>query len=298
MVLASAKPGAKQSPFINNGDLLTPVVQWNSLPKEAGEIREQPISNNDDLNEGSGDDEDDEGDDYLDESLRPSGSRYGQWDLDKQSNLKLEKTATNGVVKPENKAMVDSFHFKGDSNSRQSAGVEESDPLYEYYNDYYDEHDYQEDGIALNTDEYNDSNGLDFKFVSPTFGSEDKSLQGDLNYPGKKIREKVPLPFFRGSYLYVMLVSAVISFTVAMGLFLLCRCSAMAGKQKKKGTGLFLVSDRHMAASPRPSPIVKSYQKVPTSAREYLDLPGPPVHYSPALDPIPPVGQSKKPLLT
>jgi len=290
--LAKAEPVAKQlSSSARTGDLLPPADQWNSLPKEAGEIHTLSISSDGHEEEGSGDDDDD---DYYwdDDDYYELGSGHGRWDWGDEDDLETEKTSKGEkTVQPTaTVAPVDDIHFEEENNGHNSSRA--SDTLYEYYNEFYDEHDYEEDGIDLDNEEYDDDddNDADYESVAPTIGAGDKSEGSIDNGDNNKLPEAAQLPILRASHIYVMLASAIISFALGFGLFLLCRRSAFAKEEKRRHTGPFLVTDHRKAAAAHPTPIVKSYQKVPTSTREYMDPPG----YHSTVDMT---GKSKKPLL-
>jgi hypothetical protein len=302
---AAADPAAKVSSRGNQhdehegGDLLPPADQWNNLQKEAEQSRTETKANLD--HEGSGDDDDD--DDYYwddDDDYYDLGSGDGLW---KWNDLKKEKTNANEeAVEAAPAAPADDIHFAEDKHhhNSQSPSCNHDDALYEYYNELYDQHDYEEDGIDLDSsdeddddddedsDEYDDDDDdADYESAAPTVGSSDREEADEQP-------KAAPTPVFRLSYLYVVLVSGLVSFVVALGLFFLCRRSALAREKKRKGGGPFVVSDHRVAAAAaaQPTPIVKSYQRVPTSAREYLEPPPPP-RYHASVDMT-----SQKPLLT
>ncbi|TRY80120.1 hypothetical protein TCAL_14826 [Tigriopus californicus] len=86
------------------------------------------------------------------------------------------------------------------------------------------------------------------------------------------------LPVMSTYLLYVMLATAIISFFLGITLFFLCRKSALERRAKKKMVPFVVSSSTHhygqSATIYQPcstnSPIVKNYQRVPTSTREML----------------------------
>jgi len=285
--LSTAEPEAKLAGR-DQGDLLPSADQWNRLPKESGATRARSRTmatddgEEDEDEEGSGDDDDDEDGDYFDEDdddyYDELGSGDSQWDFENaDEKLKTEKTeGKEKTVKPS--PSDDDIHFE-ENNHADGA-------LYEYYNELYDEKDYEDDGIDLD--------GGDYDSARPTAG--DGIGGADENDDDKQTA--VPLPVFRLSYLYVMLASGVVSFALALLLFLFCRRSALARQEKRRQAGgPFVVSDHRRPAAAQPTPIVKNYQRVPTSAREYLDPP-PRYHATVDMSQAHKSHPSEKPLLT
>lgn len=174
--------------------------------------------------------------------------------------------------------------------------LDEGSGDYEDDDDYYDEEDYYEDyegsGLLKTTEiekkPVKVTPDSDFHFEEKTTEADDDLLyeyyneiyEGDLDDDYIKeleqdLEEKVPIEthsadkknwILQPSYIFLMLSSALISFAVFILAFILCRRSALE-KQKKQNLVPFVVSSRDFSLS---TPIVKNYQRVPTSTKELI----------------------------
>lgn len=184
------------------------------------------------------------------------------------------------------------IHFEEDSSSTTSTTTD--DNLYEYYSEYFEE-DYDEDDDDEDDDDYDDDeDNDDAESEDETEESDAASSnnQGESETDVKTDRvnyESSPpvssddeatygLPVMSTYLLYVMLATAIISFFLGIILFFLCRKSALERRAKKKMVPFVLSSSSHhygqSATIYQPcatnKPIVKNYQRVPTSTREML----------------------------
>ena len=195
--------------------------------------------------------------DYLDDYDEGSG-----WDDDEEEDYdededELETVKQSSEIKvsllPNKKSESEDIHFE-DSNNDSSEEEDDDDLLYEYYNEDYNEEDY--------LDEIEEEKAEEEK--TQIF---EKPINEDSSFPS----------FFKLSYVYIMLASAIFSFTIVLLLFFLCRRSARERQEKRRQLAQkpFMVTSM---ANPRfdqgqaklHSPIVKSYQRVPTSTQEFI----------------------------
>lgn len=75
---------------------------------------------------------------------------------------------------------------------------------------------------------------------------------------------------FKLSYLYIMLASAFLSFCFAIVAFMVCKKSMLDKKDKKQQKLVPFIVSTDPRVINKKSPIVKSYQRVPTSTQEFL----------------------------
>lgn len=250
--------------------------------------------------EGSGDNEDDE--DYLDDDdYDDEGSGYvyddEEADLIPDEDKPSKKTeyppfgsSEDELGKKEN-AVDDDFHF--DESGKTGANNDDDGELYEYYSeDYEPEYDDDDDEYDEEYEDERSSNNRvlyraesDIVVTSASDESDSRSL--DL------------------SYLYIVLASAFVSFALALATFFLCRSRSLAERQRVRmkqqsamamgGGQPFTVITPPTAAQFRQSSIVKSYQRVPTSTREFLEAP-PPAYSATTID-MAAEQQNREPLL-
>lgn len=196
--------------------------------------------------DGSGWNEDDYDDDYYDED---DEDYYDDDDYDDEFGsgddqlLHKEKT----VSQTESKAKVmpdhDDLHFK----EEKKVEAEDQDILYEYYNE-----------LAFGDDEddmeYLDEVEKDLSEVQITKNQDsEKSTNWNL----------------QPSYIFLMLTSALITFAIVVLAFILCRKS-MLSRQKNKKAMPFVISHGGVIQNQKSTPIVKNYQRVPTSTKELM----------------------------
>merc|ERR1711997_646983 len=73
---------------------------------------------------------------------------------------------------------------------------------------------------------------------------------------------------FQPSYIFLMLTSALISFAIFILAFILCRRSMQS--HQKKSHMPYVVSTDFSSSKHYSSPIVKNYQRVPTTTKELM----------------------------
>lgn len=124
--------------------------------------------------------------------------------------------------------------------------------FYEDYEEeeYDDEYDYTEDGVekkssVLIIDEIESPPDIEIKQTKPS------DVQANT--------------FFDTSHILIMAGSALVSFGVVMLAFFVCRRSV--AERKRKTTAFILPAPRSVREA---SPIVRNYQKVPTTTKEFL----------------------------
>jgi len=158
-------------------------------------------------------------------------------------------------------------------------------PLYDYYHDvkdkdnydYVDTYEYDEDDYD-DDDEYDEDydedyprgnkGGIDQESVlilDKTPQSSNIEIVGRRNEEPKKPLDK-NTSLFETSHILIMAGSALVSFGLVMFAFFMCR-RAMDNK-KQKATAFVLPPPRATKATT--SPIVKNYQRVPTTTKEFL----------------------------
>ena len=249
--------------------------------------------------EGSGDNEDDE--DYLDDDdYDDEGSGYvyddEEADLIPDEEKPSKKTeyppfgsSEDELGKKEN-AVDDDFHF--DESGKTGANNDDDGELYEYYSeDYEPDYDDDEDEYEEEYEDERSNNRVLYRAESDIVvtAASDESDSGSLDL----------------SYLYIVLASALVSFALALATFFLCRSRSLAERQRVRmkqqsamamgGGQPFTVITPPTAAQFRQSSIVKSYQRVPTSTREFLEAP-PPAYSATTVD-MAAEQQNREPLL-
>jgi len=219
-------------------------------------------------NEGSGEDDYDEYDDdyyYDDDDDDEYSSGDSQW-LPHEDSAEIQ-----AELIPDKES---DFHFKEDIETDKNVI---DDLLYEYNNEYY----YEDD------DDYLDQVEQDLE------GSENQEVivtkQAEQDLTGKVI--------FQPSYIFLMLTSALISFAIFILAFILCRRSAQRHHKKTNMVPFIVSSTANFSSSSsskqhyHSSPIVKNYQRVPTSTKELMQP------HSSVVDMMN-QNQSERPLLT
>ena len=189
-------------------------------------------------------------------------------------------------------AIIDDFHF--DDSGKKSAN--DDGELYEYYSEEY-EPDYDDDDE--DDDAYDDEDEKSNKVLYRAESDIVVTAASDESDSGS----------FELSYLYIMLASAFVSFALALATFFLCRSRSLAERQRmrmKRGSTSaamasmgqpFTVITPPTAAQFRQSSIVKSYQRVPTSTREFLEAPPPAYSATTATIDMAAAEQNREPLL-
>lgn len=200
--------------------------------------------------EGSGDDDSDEDDEDDDDD----------WDSNWDADDYFDETSTVSSTTPRPfGSSSDDIHFDDDNSDKM-----DEDELYEYYNEQYEE-DYDDEGaddIIVDGDgDDGDEAVIEVKFEddvgAPTSHDEDA------------VNVSEATPFSKLSYVYILLASFLVAFTLVLMLFVVCRRASAERREKRlKQLKPFVVSD--FKQPPPQNNIVKSYQRVPTSAKEFL----------------------------
>lgn len=205
-----------------------------------------------DPDEGSGDDLDDDyyDDEYYDEDYDDEDSDFGSG-LD-EDWLPHEPSEDKAELIPDEIPEKDSdFHFNEEHDHMDNKKKDAYDDLlYEYYN----ELQYDDDDDYLDQVEQDLNHDQEVIVTKP----EGHDLAGKFS--------------FQPSYIFLMLTSALISFAIFILAFILCRRSVQR-HHKKSLMVPFIVSstDFSSAGSKHHStPIVKNYQRVPTSTKELM----------------------------
>lgn len=163
------------------------------------------------------------------------------------------------------KALDKDFHFK----------EKDDDPLYDYYHDIKEKEDYDYVEYEYDDDDEYDEDYEEDEYDYPRSnkgGIDQESvliLDRPTQRPNIEIKPKKPLDknntLFETSHILIMAGSALVSFGLVMFAFFMCR-RAMDNK-KQKATAFVLPPPR---SSKAPAPIVKNYQRVPTTTKEFL----------------------------
>ena len=233
--------------------------------------------------ESSGDYFDEEEELYDDEEYYDEDDEEGSGDGAK--DLIPDFGTTTPIPEVKDKVTNDDIHF--DDNKK----AEEDDELYEYYNEYYEE-DYGDDDIYEEDEkdlERNNNNDINVATVEKEIiiEREETTVNKDADDSGWY--------FFQLSYIYIMLASFLVTFALALTVFYVCRRNAVQRRHKlQEKMAPFVVDPRAYNRRPPPmaTPIVKSYQRVPTSTKELLAGEGPASSQHTALD------MQNRPLLT
>ena len=172
---------------------------------------------------------------------------------DDQILHELPKATEEAKLIPDNHQ--EDLHFAEDKK-KNSDDVEDSDLLYEYYNELlFGEDDQDEDLDYL--DEVEKDLGMD-NVVKITKNPKDSETEkGTWN--------------LQPSYIFLMLTSALITFAIVVLAFILCRKSMISRQHKTKSMPFVISSvNSHNHHHQKSSPIVKNYQRVPTSTKELM----------------------------
>ena len=272
--LRSSSEGDSSS-SVNDHSKILNEDDFKKLEKEF--LEEEKEAEQDDEDEdtidvdGSGDDEDDEDDEDYDDDEEYDEDEYDDEEEDYESSgdeddEDLEKIADEDEEDEINldegslstRKHEDEFHFEEDLDETKAT---DDDLLSEYYDeeyepDYYENEDYKNDWVIKEEIRPEVHAGMP---THPTSGEKhDVSLDGLVT---KFFTQ------FKLSYIYIMLASAFISFALVLAMFFLCRRSALERQRMNAKLVPFVVSDPRTM---RPSPIVKNYQRVPTSTREFM----------------------------
>jgi len=216
-----------------------------NLLKQFGHVEESKLES-DLLDEGSGWDDDDEDydEDYYDDEDDEyyDDDDFGSGD-DQLLHQETFKTESKAKLTPDQDS---DLHFSDDKKAK-------SEILYEYYNE------------LLYGDDEDDMAYLD-------------EVEKDLSEVNDNVKitknndsEKSPNWNLQPSYIFLMLTSALITFAIVVLAFILCRKS-MLSRQKNKKSMPFVISHTsgHVIQNQKSSPIVKNYQRVPTSTKELM----------------------------
>eukprot|EP00095_Tigriopus_kingsejongensis_P012720 maker-scaffold43_size480169-snap-gene-1.18 protein:Tk12720 transcript:maker-scaffold43_size480169-snap-gene-1.18-mRNA-1 annotation:"PREDICTED: uncharacterized protein LOC100574986 isoform X3" len=180
-----------------------------------------------------------------------------------------EKWFMNTFGRQDAKGKNEDIHFEEEDTSSGDSD------LYEYYSEYYEE-DYDDEDEEDDEDDEDDDDELydeideekEKVMVDPTVVNYESSppiTSSEDSGTG--------LPLLSTSYLYIMLATALISFALGLILFFVCRRSVLERRAKQKMVPFVLSASHHHGKNNlyhQPSPIVKNYQRVPTSTQEFL----------------------------
>lgn len=248
-IAVMSDPEAKVRPFQaeQNFRLLKKTMETSSLKK---------VIPDNDLLEGSGDDDDydyDEDDyedeDYYDDLEESSG--FGITDDDDEDLTGVDEI--QGVTKKVIPDHDQDFHFV-DNNAVKKTDYE--DLLYEYYNDL--EEDEDDDDYLKELEQ--DLSEAEIITIQKTDSIDTSSAEH--NFASK---------FLQPSYIFLMLSSALISFALFSLAFICCRRKLSHRQKKMASTVPFVtVSSRDFTIKTAGTPIVKDYQRVPTSTKEMI----------------------------
>lgn len=167
-------------------------------------------------------------------------------------------------VEEEIEALDKDFHFK----------EKEDDPLYDYYHDVKEKDDYDYVEYDYDDDEYDEDYEEDeYDYPRGNKGGIDQEsvliLDRTTQRPNIEIKPKKPLDknnsLFETSHILIMAGSALVSFGLVMFAFFMCRRTM--DNKKQKATAFVLPPPRTSKAT---APIVKNYQRVPTTTKEFL----------------------------
>ena len=177
---------------------------------------------------------------------------------DDQLLHELPKTTDEAKLIPDHQ---EDLHFAGeDQKKKNSDQVQDSDLLYEYYNE-----------LLFGEDEQDDLDYLDE--VEQDLGTaEDNTIVKITNKNhNPKENSEVPSWNLQPSYIFLMLTSALITFAIVVLAFILCRKSMISRQHKTKSMPFVISSvNSHNHHHQKSSPIVKNYQRVPTSTKELM----------------------------
>lgn len=200
--------------------------------------------------EGSGDDlEDyyDDDDDYYD----PEDYEDDYGSGEDQDWLPHEVSEEKAKLVPDNNEEESDFHFSDNDHKVKAY----DNLLYEYYTDsYYPGEDDYLDQIEQDLEENVQDLDHDVHVIVTKPEGDDKYV-------------------FQPSYIFLMLTSALISFAIFILAFILCRRSASRHHKKANMVPFIVSSTDHFSSKQMmgsSSPIVKNYQRVPTSTKELM----------------------------
>jgi len=227
-------------------------------------LKKNTLDQSDTNDEGSGDkilDDEEDYEDYYDEDEYyddlEDGSGFGT-DLEQdEQDLKMQTFPGENPTKVDPDDDSDDFHFM---DNNEKSDIDENDLLYEYYNEinYGDDDD---DLDYLEEVEKDLSNE-----VTKTVVIQKNDIKDDI----KNVADQI---LSQPSYIFVMLSSALFSFAVFTVAFILCRRSlAKRGQKSANQMVPFIVSshDFNTASKTTSTPIVKNYQRVPSTTKELM----------------------------
>lgn len=283
--LASAKLSSSGSSSGKDDNTKVLDYDFKELEKEEESMLEEMRQ---EMEDGSGDDDNDDEDDdenyddddeydydeddYDEDDYESSGA-MGQWDEDddeEKEDGELEKITEDKdesidlddeeLDSPSKKSDPESdIHFEEDlADTKES----DDDLLSEYYDeeyepDYYENEDYKKDWVIKE----------EIRPEIHATGIPTRPLGGDSSDTSLDSLFAKFFHQFKLSYVYIMLASAFVSFALCLAMFFLCRRSALERERMNAKLVPFVVSDPR---NHRPSPIVKNYQRVPTSTKEFM----------------------------
>jgi CHASE3 domain sensor protein len=236
-----------------------------NLLKQFGHEDESKLDQ-DYLGEGSGWGDNEDDDDYDDEEYydEDDDDYYDDDDDDldfgsgdDQLLHELPKATEEAKLIPDHQ---EDLHFAAeDQKKKNSDQVQDSDLLYEYYNE-----------LLFGEDEQDDLDYLDEVEQDLGTSSDDDQVKiTSQTHP--KENSEVKSWNLQPSYIFLMLTSALITFAIVVLAFILCRKSMISRQHKTKSMPFVISSvNSHNHHHQKSSPIVKNYQRVPTSTKELM----------------------------
>lgn len=194
----------------------------------------------------------------------------------------MEGSGEEELVLHPDKDEEDDIYFSSDKHEK-TATKEES---FEYYNEQYDEYNYEDEYEAEDDDEYEYIDKESVLIIDQTPATTHKDTKHTINHipgdekpqiyqtnhpPDIEIRQTKPpveqtTSYFETSHILIMAGSALVSFGVVMLAFFMCR-RTLDDKARKTTVSYVLPPPRGTREA---SPIVKNYQRVPTTTKEFL----------------------------
>jgi len=204
-------------------------------------------------------------------------------DLDDIDDIDVEESEGSGEEEEVVQMIPDKVEEKIEALDKDFHFTEkDDDPLYDYYHDikdkdnydyvdsYDNDEDYYDDDDEYDEDDYEYPGGkkvgIDQESVLILDQKPNIEIVDRRNEEPKKPLDK-NTSLFETSHILIMAGSALVSFGLVMFAFFMCR-RAMDNK-KQKASAFVLPPPRATKASAT-SPIVKNYQRVPTTTKEFL----------------------------
>lgn len=220
-----------------------------------------------DEEEGSGDDDDYFDDDDYDEDeydYDEDEYDYEEGSGDDMLNfdddlLPITSKEVNVPLEADDNDKSDDFHFVEDKINHKK--VSKEDFLYEYYNDL---------NYGIEDDEYLQE--LEQDLGKDFINADNTILEEDVIVTETNAGNTMTGTVIRPAYISLMLASALVSFALFTLMFILCRKSMLERQQKQKSVPFVVTSGSSSSrySAKHSTPIVKNYQRVPTSTKEMM----------------------------